>query len=386
MHRPCRASRILQGVVAASICWFGPRPAVAAGPPVVAKADWRLWTQGINTPAGFDKASRAAVLVYVAALADLQTINDADLQAALKIQSLDRASVDKWFAKTWQLSARNYQIASGSCERGDWTCGARTSTDAEFAKSAQAALANAPGEIQAWKDDMDGFAHAYVAEQLKLAAIFPKANSEIDLFNDNESNGEDLPDRQFFLTFDDGPTSPGGNTDAVLKLLREQRKSAVFFVLGANFRKRIDISGATAVGTLYEKQCVGIHGWEHHSHAKWDQWQDSVVRTRALVLTAVKPFDAPALFRPPYGQRRPDSEAFFRAQSLHVALWNIDSLDWNSHMAADDVIGRVIALMLIKRHGVLLFHDIHSKAATALPVIFQKLDSAVSWAECHQLM
>jgi peptidoglycan-N-acetylglucosamine deacetylase len=44
----------------------------------------------------------------------------------------------------------------------------------------------------------------------------------------------------------------------------------------------------------------------------------------------------------------------------------------------------MIALMLIKRHGVLLFHDVHSKAKSALPVIFDELGTAVSWRDCQQ--
>jgi hypothetical protein len=40
-------------------------------------------------------------------------------------------------------------------------------------------------------------------------------------------------------------------------------------------------------------------------------------------------------------------------------------------------------LMLIKRHGVLLFHDVHPKAKVALPVIFGKLGAAVEWRDCH---
>jgi peptidoglycan-N-acetylglucosamine deacetylase len=383
MPRGSRRS-LWMGVAASAVCCIG-QPVQAAGPSVAAKADWQLWRQPINSPADFDKASRAAILIYVGALADMQKINDADLQAALRTQSLDRPSVDKWLAKTWSMSARNYQIASGTCEKGEWTCGARTSTVDELVATARVLLSNAPADMQAWKDDMDSFVHAYISEQLKLAAIFPKANSEVDLFNDREWNGDDLPDREFYLTFDDGPTAPNGNTDDMLKLLQGQRKSAVFFVLGTNLRRRIDSSGAAAVSALYGNQCVADHGWEHHSHAKWDQWQESVVRTQTLILTTFRRENALALFRPPYGQRRPDSEAFFQSQSLHVALWNLDSLDWNSHIGPNDVAGRVIALMLIKRHGVLLFHDIHPKAAAALQVIFRQLGGGVSWGECHRL-
>jgi hypothetical protein len=42
-------------------------------------------------------------------------------------------------------------------------------------------------------------------------------------------------------------------------------------------------------------------------------------------------------------------------------------------------------LMLIKRRGVLLFHDIHPKAQKAVPVIIAEFGSAVEWGDCHQI-
>ncbi|MBK7301446.1 MAG: hypothetical protein IPI79_14710 [Moraxellaceae bacterium] len=74
-----------------------------------------------------------------------------------------------------------------------------------------------------------GFSRVYIAEQLRLAALFPKVSSEIDRFNANELNGDNVPDRQFFLTFDDGPTNPQGSTDDTLMMLAAQKKSATFF-------------------------------------------------------------------------------------------------------------------------------------------------------------
>lgn len=59
---------------------------------------------------------------------------------------------------------------------------------------------------------------------------FPKVSSEIDLFNTQEWNGDALPDRQFFLTFDDGPTNVAGNTDNVM--------ASCFFMIFTTKQKR----------------------------------------------------------------------------------------------------------------------------------------------------
>ena len=129
-----------------------------------------------------------------------------------------------------------------------------------------------------------------------------------------------------------------------------------------------------------------MHGWEHQSHAKWSLWQSSITRSQVLLNTTFgNSPDFLPLFRPPYGQRTADSGAFFQQKGLQVALWNLDSQDWNAQVNAEDIINRMLTLMLIKRHGILLFHDVHPKAKIALPVIFEELGNSVLWGECHQI-
>lgn len=360
---------------------------MAVGPAAIAKTDRHLWQAPVDTPAGFDTASRAAILVYAQTLAELRQLSAAELLAALKMKSISRVSAEKWLNKELAASLRNYHRAAADCPAGagDWTCVGNLGAPEELVKKAEEAVRAAPQSLSAWRADFTAFAHGYAAEQLRLAALFPQVSSEIDLFSSNERNGDDLPDRQFFLTFDDGPTEPSGTTDETLQMLAKEKKSAVFFVLGGKFENRLKKDGAAAVSALYARQCVGLHGWEHQSHAKWKNWRESVAKTQTLLNTAVPQDAAAPLFRPPYGQRRADSDAFFQERQLHVALWNLDSQDWSSAVAVNDIVSRMTALMLIKRHGILLFHDIHPKAQAALPILFQELGSAVAWADCHSL-
>ncbi len=345
----------------------------------VAVGNRRLWTESVNTPGGFDRASRAAILFYALEL---------DRQAENK--AFNRPSVNKWLAKELNLAQQNYRSAAKTCQPNDWTCiGAATDSDDFIAKAEGLQI---PAAFDAWQEKTAEFMGIYVAEQIHLAELFPTTSSEIDLFNDREWDGDKTADRRFFLTFDDGPTASGGNTDKVLEMLAAQKKSAVFFVLGQKFANRQKTNGASAVSGLYKGQCVGAHGWEHLSHEKrsryavGDKWQSSVTGTIALLKTS---FDGTAiflpLFRPPYGQRKADSGAFFQKENLQVALWNIDSQDWNSQIEAEDIIDRMEILMLIKRRGVLLFHDIHPKAHKAVPVIIADFGSAVEWGDCHQI-
>ena len=355
------------------------------GPAVVAKADPYLWQGAVNNQTGFDFASRASILVYVLALQDMQKLSDAEMLAAFKIKSINRLSVEKWLGKEFDLSLLNYQYASKNCSSNDWTCIGNITTVVDLLKKAAENTAMTPQNLQAWRENLGVFAHTYVAEQLRLAALFPKVSSEIDLFNDNEWIGDALPDRQFFLTFDDGPTVSNGTSDATLHMLAATNKSAVFFVLGERFQDRLKTTDATTLSGLYKNQCIASHGWEHKSHAKWDQWQDSVKRTQVLLNATLPKNIVSPLFRPPYGQRKDDSGVFFQAQSLRVALWNMDSQDWNSRIDVNDIVNRMITLMLIKRHGVLLFHDVHPKAKAAVPIIIENFSNAIEWGDCHQL-
>jgi peptidoglycan/xylan/chitin deacetylase (PgdA/CDA1 family) len=350
------------------------------GPSVVARAALSLWREPIDTRAGFDKASRAAILVYASVLGEMGKLSDADMLAAFKIKSVNHASTDRWLKKELALSATNYRLASATCAAGDWTC---VAVPTDFAAAAATWTHGVPTAQAAWRDNLDGFAHAYVGEQLRLAALFPKITSEIDTFDDREWNGDKLPDTVFQLSFDDGPTAPGGTTDDTLRMLDAAHRHAVFFMLGSNLQARLDKTDAATLSQQYAGQCVASHGWEHKSHQNWDQWQESVKRTQAL-LNATFPKDAVLpWFRPPYGQRRADSGPFFQQQGLQIALWNLDSQDWNAHVTPADVIDRMTTLALVKRHGVMLFHDVHPKAKIALPAMFEKLGGAVEWRDCH---
>ncbi|CAG1022509.1 Bifunctional xylanase/deacetylase [Patescibacteria group bacterium] len=349
----------------------------AAGPQVVAKMNQTIWQQPINSIESFNQASRATILVYASELKTMSAMNDAAMKSEFKIKTIDRTSVNTWLAKEQNLIVKNYQNAAQTCQSNDWTCIKADHFDELVNQTAQL---NIPASLLSWQSTIKPFAHHYLAEQLRLAALFPKVSSEIMTFNANEWTGDELPDRQFLLTFDDGPSPTHGDTDATIAMLNSQHKTAVFFVLGENWQARQHKTNDLI--HLYQGQCVALHGFKHESHAKWAKWQDSIIRTQSLVKQTDSTLFTP-LFRPPYGQRKADSGAFFQQQGLQVALWNLDSQDWNNKVNSDDVLNRMLTLMLIKRHGVLLFHDIHGKAKTALPVLFAKLGDAVQWQDCH---
>jgi peptidoglycan/xylan/chitin deacetylase (PgdA/CDA1 family) len=243
-----------------------------------------------------------------------------------------------------------------------------------------------------WFNDAVQFQRSYLDELLRLAAVFSRYNSEVDTFNDNELPGWAMPDRHYLLTFDDGPTRGPGHTEAnaedtdlVLKMLRDHQLDAVFFALGETFQARLAESSVEAMQTLYSGMCVGSHGWIHKSHATMPQWQESIASSSGLIRNTLPESYVPA-FRPPYGQRLPDSGPFFRRLGVKVVLWNIDSHDWDDALTADDVEQRVMSLMLLWRRGFVLFHDVHPRSRMVVPRLISWLaHDGISWIDCHQI-
>lgn len=352
----------------------------AAGPQTMATVDRASWPQQLHSPEAFDTASRAEILLFAKALLASESTDAATLKQQLGVKQLNLESLQAVRQRFWARLLENYQLAQLSCGQDAAFC--PPVTDLATLRQQASQLSIAP-PFAAWAQSSAAFHRSYLNEQLRLAALFPQVSSEIALFSELEHNGDELADRQFLLSFDDGPSASGGNSDRLLAALAEQKLTGIFYVLGANLQTRLQKTSAAALQTLYAGQCVGLHGWQHKSHSQWSEWQDSVSRSNALVRQSL-PGNYVAWFRPPYGQRLADSAGFFRQQGLQVGLWNIDSQDWSNKVSAAAAGQRVLTLMLLWRRGVILFHDIHSKAPVAVPWLVQASQgSGVSWQDCH---
>ena len=363
--------------------WLVCLGAVAA-PNDPATLDRTTWPEPLSSPALFDVASRAEILTFAHALLVSEGLDENDLKERLGLKVINRDAIDKVRQRLWQRLLANYNFAQQSCDQ-----------DASFCYYVEdmASLREQAGKFEVaddsfyvkWAEPSAGFHRRYLDEQLRLAALSPQISSEIALLGDQEFNGENMHDRLFMLTFDSGPTVIGGTTDWLTDYLRKQSMSATFFVLGNSLKARLDKSSDQALRALYKGQCVGVQGWEYRAHSHWQNWQDSVLRSTALVKQVLPQHYVP-LFRPPYGQRRADSGAFFDSQGLQVALWNIDSQDLAGSLTAEQSAHRVLTLMLLWRHGLIAFHDTQDKVRSALPWLLKAtVQSGLGWEECEAL-
>lgn len=355
----------------------------AAGPEQIASSDRSLWQDDINSDAGFNRASRAEILVFSAALSDFVEKSDSEILEILHIHSLDRESILRIQKKLSQQLINNYKNAQETCTTEEPFCVSNVSAFTDLVSAGRDLGSKIPMKYRKWYDNAHTFHVMYVHELIRLAALFPKISSEVDTFNNSELNGFELHDKHFLLTFDDGPTKVNGSTDKLLVLLRQNNLNGIFYMLGERLKERLTEESPKVISQKYEGQCVAIHGWKHESHQRWSSWQSSILDTQDLLQNVLGNIYRP-YFRPPYGQRLKDSAEFFSNHHLKVALWNIDSQDWHPKISTHEVSQRIITLMLLWRHGVILFHDVHIKVQDVIPVLLSKMkNSGIVWSDCR---
>jgi peptidoglycan/xylan/chitin deacetylase (PgdA/CDA1 family) len=383
--------RIVSTLLALILFCCSSLPAICAGPAEVAVPHRDLWPEPINSTASFDRASRAEILVFAGALADSEALTADALKRRLHTNSLDMTTIKHVRERLWKILAENYRLASAGCGVETAFCPQPGAAGDLPLIAHSLSHETIEPRYRPWFGDATEFHRIYLDELLRLAGVFSRVSSEIDTYNDNEHQGWELGDRQFALTFDDGPSAPAGagadaaETDRLLDVLRKSRVQGTFFVLGERFQSRLRGASADALRTLYSGMCVGSHGWTHVSHSTSPHWQDSVEQSTALIGKTL-PDSYLGMFRPPYGQRLSSSGPYFVERGLKVVLWNIDSQDWHAGLTARDIEQRVAALMLLWRHGIILFHDIYERTGIAVPRLVEWSSPAgVRWVDCHAI-
>jgi len=362
---------------------FGSSLSFAAGPNEVAKAQQNLWPSKIDGAQSYNVASRAEILVFLKVYSELtsKTLTP----EMFDIKKINATSIDAWKERSSKYWLNTFLDASKDCKPELLGCGFKGSQFKDLLVYANTFTAGLAKEYAPWLEMSTVFFTSYVKEQARLAALFPNPTSEILPLAGAEVFGDQFKDGEFLLTFDDGPTPKNGDTEKYTELLRKENISAFFFVLGNALKARIGKDAPADVAKIFQKQCLGSHGFEHKSHQKWTEWKSSLDQTKELIksVSAESKFS----FRPPYGQRSVELiEKQQKDSASSVILWNIDSQDWHSKIDAAQVGDRVQKLMLIWRKGIVLFHDVHKKTLTAVPQLVQfAKTNQLKWVDCHEI-
>lgn len=154
--------------------------------------------------------------------------------------------------------------------------------------------------------------------------------------------------RQIALTYDDGPNDP--HTLRLLEVLAKHNARATFFLIGAFVEQRPEIvrevvNAGHAIGnhTFTHPNLIFVSATETHSQL--ERCQQAVAKATG---------QAPRLFRPPFGGRRPGTFQIARSLGLEPIMWSVTGFDWNAPPAE-----RIVKRVAENTRGgdVILLHD-----------------------------
>ncbi|RAW00383.1 polysaccharide deacetylase family protein [Pseudochryseolinea flava] len=360
--------------------------AFAGGPRKVAKSNRSLWPYAINSPSEFDFASKMEMLVFARVLDEYEHITIEDsIRSKLGVQKIDVESMKAWRENMKKILLANFSVLRQTTPHDFMKMSAPRGW-ADVIAASMKVKENIPTNLRPWFANACDFYDGYIYEQLRLAALFPRITSEILTLSNTEIIGSEYSDKQFLLTFDDGPTVVGGNTDKLLATLGQHGVNGLFFVLGDMLAARVKKTSIEKTRAFFGAMALGSHGKVHQPHPRYEQWEQSLAFTDQLLDSVIGNNSLQKYFRPPYGQRNDKMVAFLKTRQTQVMLWNIDSQDWNATITAKEVADRVTTLMLLWRRGIILFHDIHPKANAALPTIWNGFkDAGIHWIDAKKI-
>ena len=171
------------------------------------------------------------------------------------------------------------------------------------------------------------------------------------------------------LTFDDGPLPT--HTVTILKALKEHCVRATFFPVGKlavgypQILKQVANDGHT----------VGSHTWGHPNIAAkkmtFDKAKDEIEDAISAVKLALGEPGAP-FFRYPYLRDTEETIKYLGKRNIAVFSTDLDSFDFKGGRPSA-MISRVMRNLKKRGKGILLFHDIQSVTARAMPDLLKKL-------------
>lgn len=208
------------------------------------------------------------------------------------------------------------------------------------------------------------------------------------------------------LTYDDGPNI---FTEEFINNLTNDYP-VTLYINGWNYKQLQNSPWHSIIKLAYDKgHEIGNHGWNHWSYtnaAKANKEKlkrnlsntevlEQLIKTNDLIYAIIG--KAPAIFRPPYGQFDQSTLRIASVAGLdYMALWNVDSLDWEYKDApsAFDAIMKIImspGVSPLNSSFVIVMHEQieHSMLLTTpfLSVILQDLGyRLVTMSECMGLV
>jgi peptidoglycan/xylan/chitin deacetylase (PgdA/CDA1 family) len=162
------------------------------------------------------------------------------------------------------------------------------------------------------------------------------------------------------LTFDDGPDP---NTGALLDILKKEKVTATFFVLGMRVAKY----GDTTRRAYQEGHQIASHTYNHKNLTKLSPpaRRSEINGTIAAIERTIGA--KPTVMRPPYGAW---NGGVLTDAGMPLVLWSIDTEDWKDRNA-DRIYAHVMAN--VRDGSIILFHDTYATSVEAVAKLIPAL-------------
>ena len=173
-------------------------------------------------------------------------------------------------------------------------------------------------------------------------------------------------EKKLFLTFDDGPTS--GVTDWVLGELKRFNAKATFFCIGNNVRQHPQLFNQI----VEEGHSIGNHTHNHIKgwKTKTDDYLKNVYEAETTINNQLDGTFKVNLFRPPYGQIKPNQGKRLIELGYKIVMWDVLSFDWDKTVSNQECFNNVISKS--KNGSVIVFHD-SIKASNNMKFVLPKV-------------
>jgi peptidoglycan-N-acetylglucosamine deacetylase len=154
--------------------------------------------------------------------------------------------------------------------------------------------------------------------------------------------------KQIALTYDDGPNDP--HTLQLIEVLARHDVRATFFLIGRYVQQRPDI----VLQLMKAGHVLGNHTFTHPHLivSSGVETRNQLEACQRAVQEATG--EAPQLFRPPFGGRRPETLRIVRTLGMEPVMWNVTSWDWKMPPAE-----KIVRTCMRQMRGgdILLMHD-----------------------------
>lgn len=206
-----------------------------------------------------------------------------------------------------------------------------------------------------------------VSEELSLHVNYNEIKACMDItikldktYENEDGSRVDKNKKIIALTFDDGP---GTYTSNLVDILKSNKASATFFMLGKN----INIYKDTVLKVHESGMEIGYHSYNHKNfkRQKLEIIKEEFDKSNEALKSITG--DTFHLVRPPYGEINDKIKNELEAAFI---LWDIDTMDWK-YRNSDYLVNYV--LDNAEAGDIILFHDIHKTSVDAIEKLLPEL-------------